>query len=118
MSQAGGTVSVRGQVGRLAAIAKIAPEERVLAGSVNGVLHALAGLTLAVFLVLPGTPRHHVEALLIAAVLALVWGACCLLLIDWRSVPDWLFHATTLLAFGGVAVSVASSGGVRLCGST
>ncbi len=107
----GGIAAIRARLERVTLLARVAPEERRLAGLVNGVLHLLAGLTLALFFVLPGVSHHHPAALLITAGLALAWGACSPLVIDWRQAPSWPFHLTTCVAFAGVAIVVASSGG-------
>src|ERR1700704_3036280 len=111
MLQRGGRGPVRERLERLVACAIVAPDERSLAGAVNGVLFLLAGLTLVSFIVLPGVGHSHPAALLIISGVALSWGACSLLLFDWSAAPSWVFHLSSAAWFTIVGAAVASSGG-------
>ncbi len=86
-------------------------EERELAGAVSGLLFAIGGVTLSLFMVLPGVTHAHPVPLLIDASLACAWGAISVLLIQWQRAPRWLIHASIVFGLAAVAVAVASSGG-------
>src|SRR5947209_9119286 len=94
---------------RLASLAAVAPEERMLAGSASGVLYMVGGITLASFVVLPGITRAHLLAILAIASVATSWGTCSIRLIDWDRAPIWLIHLSASVSFGLVAGAVASS---------
>jgi diguanylate cyclase (GGDEF)-like protein len=111
MIERGGTSTVRARLARLASLAQVEPEERALAGAVNGVLYVLGGLTLASFTVLPGISHAHPVTVLITAAVAFGWGACSLVLVDWRRARGWVFHLATLGGLVVVGVAVAASGG-------
>jgi diguanylate cyclase (GGDEF)-like protein/putative nucleotidyltransferase with HDIG domain len=102
---------MRAHLERLAAACTISPEERKLAGTVNGVMYVLGGATLATLTELPGISHAHRGAVLVTAAVCIAWGACSLLVIDWSKASRWLIHLSILLAFAATAVSVASTGG-------
>ncbi len=113
MLHCGGSDRLGERLRRIGAITAVAPEERALAGDVNGVLYMLGALTLLSFLILPGVSRAHPEVLLITAGLALSWGLCSLLVIDWRRAGSWMFHVASVAGFAIIAIAVASSGGAE-----
>ena len=95
---------------RLISAATVAPQERRLAGAVNGVLYLLGGITLASFMVLPGVTHAHATALLCTAGLALLWGVLSLLVIDWRRMPSWIVPLANVTGLVVVAIAVTASG--------
>ncbi|HUO71385.1 MAG TPA: hypothetical protein VMU39_11450 [Solirubrobacteraceae bacterium] len=102
---------MKARVQRLAAIGSVQPEERELAGLVSGILYVLGGITLALFLVLPGVAPEHPGALLTIAGVCCLWGASSMFLIDWGRAPSWLIQLSSALALVAIAAAVASSGG-------
>jgi diguanylate cyclase (GGDEF)-like protein len=94
-------------------ISRIAVEsdERELAGVVSGLLFAIGGVSLSLYMVLPGVTHAHPGPLLLDASLACAWGAISVLLIRWQQAPRWLIHASISSGFAAVTVAVASSGG-------
>jgi diguanylate cyclase (GGDEF)-like protein/putative nucleotidyltransferase with HDIG domain len=111
MLRIGGRSRLRAQFGRLASACTIAPEERQLAGAVDGIMFMLSGVTLAALTVLPGISHAHRAATLVTAGICICWGALILLLVDRMRAPVWLIHFSVLLAFAATAVAVASTGG-------
>jgi diguanylate cyclase (GGDEF)-like protein len=106
-----GVWSERPWRGRLAALALVEPDERRLAGVVNGTFWALGGLTVAAFMVLPGIPRMHSGWLLWIAAGAALLGICLGALVDWDRAPPWLLHLCTVSGLVVIALVVAGSGG-------
>lgn len=107
----GATVPTRIRLERLAALARLQPEERTLAGAVIGVLYMMGGLTLASLMLLPGVTHAHPAALLGTAAAATAWGAVSFWHIDWENARSRLIHLSTTAGFVVVAAAVASSGG-------
>ena len=95
---------------RLADRLRIDPAELSLAGTVNGTMWVLGGLTQFTYPLLPGAPRADQQALALLAAADVAWGACVLLVSRWRP-SALLVHASTALAVLAVAVVVAMTGG-------
>jgi diguanylate cyclase (GGDEF)-like protein len=98
---------------RLAALASVEPDERRLAGLVNGTFWALGGLTVAAFMLLPGVSHAHSQAMLLIAAGAIALGVGLTLLVDWDRAPYWLLHLCTASGLVVIAVVIAATGGVR-----
>jgi diguanylate cyclase (GGDEF)-like protein len=99
--------------GRLARLAGVAAEERLLAGRACGMLWAIGGVTAASFLRLPGIDHSHRDRVIALVAGALSWGLVQALAVPWRRVPGWLLHVSALAGFAVVAVLVASTGASR-----
>lgn len=99
--------------GRLAALAEVDVEERILAGRVCGTLGAVAAITAGLFVVLPGLDHAHRVWVLSLAAGWLGWGLAQALVIPWRRVPGWLLHLSVVAGFAVIAALVASSGASR-----
>lgn len=89
----------------------IASEERALSGAVSGAFYIIGGLTLVPLILLPGVPHAQRGWLVGLAVVACSWGACSLLLIDWKRAPRKLIHVSGIAGFAITGAAVASSGG-------
>jgi len=98
-------------LGALSAYPIVAPEERRLAGMISGVLYALGGVTLALYLVLPDVTEAHRAAVVAIAAAAIIWGLGSVFAVDWRNAPTWLIHIAQVAALALIAVGVASTGG-------
>ncbi len=96
---------------RAAALSAVESEERALAGTVSGLLYLIGGLTLALFVVLPGVAHSHPGTILMLAGVDCVWGACAVGLVDWRRAPRWLIHVTVAFGYVMVIVGAVASGG-------
>jgi diguanylate cyclase (GGDEF)-like protein len=96
---------------RLAASGAIPREERQLAGIIGGGLYLLAGATVSLFNLVPGIPHGNWVLLLGVGAVGTAWGALSLLRIDWLRVPNWVFHASTVVALGATAGVLSWSGG-------
>jgi diguanylate cyclase (GGDEF)-like protein len=107
----GATGTPRAMFDRLMSRIAVDSEERALAGVVSGLLYLSGGVTLSLFMVLPGVSRAHPVALLVDSGLACAWGAISLLLIPWPRAPRWLIHVSLTAGFAAITVGVASSGG-------
>ncbi|MBV9838545.1 MAG: diguanylate cyclase, partial [Solirubrobacterales bacterium] len=84
-----------------------------LAGQLGGALYLIGGLTLALFVVLPGITHAHTALLLAIAAVECGWGVCSIVAIDWAAVPRWLVHLSSGGSLPLIAVAIASSGGAR-----
>jgi diguanylate cyclase (GGDEF)-like protein len=95
-------------------VAALSPIERRLAGRAGGALFVVGGASVALYPLLPGSPKHGSMWILEAiAAIAISWGACALLLIRWERTGAWLMHAGTIAALASIALIVAVTGGSR-----
>jgi diguanylate cyclase (GGDEF)-like protein len=101
-----GEALIKSQLARLRGLAFIESDERRLAGSISGVLYMMGGV-----IVLPSLSHDQRGPLLVVAGVAVGWGACSLILIDWGRVPQWLIHASSTAGFALIAAAIALSGG-------
>ncbi|MCW2983014.1 MAG: hypothetical protein JWR63_584, partial [Conexibacter sp.] len=101
------------RVDRLAAHLRSSPTaERVIAGRVGGTLWLLAALATACLPLFPQveTPLWPWPLLWTAG--ALAWGACALVVIDWRVAPGWVLPAASAAAVVVIASITEITGGV------
>lgn len=101
------------RVRRHSQLLAIDPIERQMGGRAGGILYTVAGLSAASYPLLPGAIHGHTRWLYLIAVLSVVWGLVTLFCIDWARMHPAVTHLSTLSAFTGIAVAVASSGGSR-----
>lgn len=101
-----GEALLKSQLARLRGLAIVESDERRLAGSISGVLYMMGGV-----IVLPGVTESHQTVLMAVAAMAIAWGACSMLLIDWGTVPRWLIHVSSTAGFALIAAGIAFSGG-------
>lgn len=88
-------------------------EERAVAGHAGAVVWVIASLSvIAMALALPAAqvPRGTVVAMGVAGCL---WGAVSGLCLDYRRLPAWLIHLSTVAGVGAIAVAISLSGGAR-----
>ncbi len=102
---------IRAALERFVAMGGVAHEERQLAGTVSGAMFLVGGLTCVPLAALPGVSHTHTPALLAVAAVAVVWGLCSLLVIDWRHASLAVIHLSVLGGLAAIALAVASSGG-------
>jgi diguanylate cyclase (GGDEF)-like protein len=111
---AAGASSVLGQSFRgFSARIAVAVEERALAGTVCGAFYLIGALTLVPLVALVSGPHYHPTVLIVLAAVALVWGLCQLLVVDWDRAPLILIHVSVTAGLGIVIAAVAASGGAR-----
>ncbi len=96
---------------RAAVMTAVESEERELAGTVSGLLYLIGGLTVALFIVLPGVAHAHPAVILVLAGIGCIWGACAMLFVDWRRAPRWLIHFSLAVGYLMVIIAAAASGG-------
>ena len=91
----------------------IDPLERQMGGRAGGILYTVAGLSAAIYPILPGAINGDPVWLYTIAGLSLVWGLITLFYIDWSRVHPYITHLSTIAAFGGIAIATSSTGGSR-----
>jgi diguanylate cyclase (GGDEF)-like protein len=100
------------RVDRLAAHLRSTPDaERPLAGRVGGLLWLFAAVATFALPFFPqvDTPLWPWPALWTLG--ALAWGFCALLVIDWRTAPDWVLPVANAVAIVVIAVITHLTGG-------
>ena len=85
--------------------------EPMLTGRVGGALYAGAGLYALLLLVLPGTMLEHRALVLALGLASLGYGLLSLLVLNWRTLPEWVLRAGTLTALLSTALTVYATGG-------
>lgn len=88
-------------------------EERELAGRVAGLLYLIAGVTVSLLLLVPGTDTEHWLVVLGLAAFSVVWGLVCLFLIPWRRVHPLLSHLSSAMGLPLTAIAMAATGGAE-----
>ena len=101
----------RARIQRALAHLTIDPAERKLGGTVSGVLWSVGGSTLLAYPWLPGVTRAHVAVDTTIAALAIVWGLCSLLTVDWERGSPLRIQCSTALAFLAIGLAVWATGG-------
>jgi diguanylate cyclase (GGDEF)-like protein len=86
-------------------------DERPLAGRLNGAMFLVGATTTAGLPLLPGIEARAAWLVYSLAAAAAVWGLIALR-IDWRTLPGWLPHATSLSGLAAAGVAMALTGGV------
>ena len=86
-------------------------EERELAGRVAGLLYLIAAATVALLLLVPGTPVDSLSAVLALSAVGAIWGITCLFAIPWRSVHPLVSHVSTGMGLPLTAAAMAATGG-------
>ncbi|HEX3801633.1 MAG TPA: diguanylate cyclase [Solirubrobacteraceae bacterium] len=89
------------------------PVERELGGRAGGILFLIAGLSAAAYPLLPGSIDAHPGWLYTVAVAAVVWSLVSMFVVDWTRISPFATYITTVAALGGIAVAMASTGGMR-----
>ncbi|HEX4008912.1 MAG TPA: diguanylate cyclase [Solirubrobacteraceae bacterium] len=79
----------------------------------GAIVWAIASLSIiAMALVLPAGQTHR-TALVAMGLGGCLWGAVSGLLLDYRRLPAWLIHLSTIAGTAAIAVAIALSGGAR-----
>jgi diguanylate cyclase (GGDEF)-like protein len=86
------------------------PDERPLAGRLNGAMYLVAALTTAGLPLLPGIETRAAWLFYSLAAISGVWGLIALRM-DWHSVPGWALHATSIAGVAAAGVAMALTGG-------
>ncbi|MGH2858270.1 MAG: diguanylate cyclase [Solirubrobacteraceae bacterium] len=93
--------------------ASIRPEERASAGRIGAVMWAIASVSvIAMALVLPAAQIHRTP-LVAMGVGGCAWGAFSGLVLDYRRLPLWLIHASSVAGTAAVGIAISLSGGPR-----
>jgi diguanylate cyclase (GGDEF)-like protein/putative nucleotidyltransferase with HDIG domain len=87
------------------------PAERRLAGRIGGVVWLLFAVTLLVMLRMPGLPIEHGGAVVLLAVVAVVAGTACVMLVPWERVPRAAVHVSSGLGLLATALVGPLTGG-------
>ena len=83
------------------------------AGRIGAITWVIASLSvIAMALVLPAAQTHR-TALVIMGLAGCLWGAFSGIVLDYRRLPSWLIHLSTLTGTAAIAVAIALSGGAR-----
>jgi diguanylate cyclase (GGDEF)-like protein len=92
---------------------EIRREERMVAGQAGAVVWVIASLSvIAMALALPRAQGDH-ETVVAMGVAGCLWGAFSGLFLDYRRLPAWLIHLSTLAGVAAIAVAISLSGGAR-----
>jgi diguanylate cyclase (GGDEF)-like protein len=86
------------------------PDERPLAGRLNGAMYLVAALTTAGIPLLPGMHTRAPWLLYALAAVAAVWGIAALRL-NWMTVPGWVLHLTSISGVLATGAAMALTGG-------
>ena len=90
---------------------EIRQEERAAAGHTGAVVWVIASLSvIGMALTLPGD-RVHRGLVVAMGIGGGVWGICSGTLLDYRRLPTWLIHLSTMAGVVSIAVSISLSGG-------
>ena len=88
-------------------------EERELAGRVAGLLYLIAAATVALLLLVPGTPIDSLSTVLGLSAVGVIWGVACLFVIPWRSINPLVSHLSTGMGLPLTAIAMAATGGAQ-----
>ncbi|HEX3688338.1 MAG TPA: sensor domain-containing diguanylate cyclase [Solirubrobacteraceae bacterium] len=92
---------------------EIRPEERVVAGHAGAVVWLIASLSvIAMALALPGAQVHR-DTVLAMGVGGCLWAGLSGLFLDYRRLPVWLIHLSTMAGVVAIAIAMSLSGGAR-----
>ncbi len=109
---------------RLALVGRMAPavqglraldtrEERMLAGTVSGLLYLTGAVAALAVLLLPGATIESPGIVVGCAAFGIVWGTACLVWVPWERGAGLLSHVSSLTGFPIVAVLMAITGGAE-----
>jgi diguanylate cyclase (GGDEF)-like protein len=88
-------------------------EERVVAGHAGAVVWTIASLSvMAMALALPSAQVHR-DTVVAMGLGGCVWGGVSGLFLDYRRLPAWLIHLSTVAGVVSIAVAISLSGGPR-----
>ena len=88
-------------------------EERTVAGHAGAWCWVIASLSVvAMALALPRGQGHH-DTVVAMGVGGCLWGVFSGLVLDYRRLPAWLIHLSTLAGVAAIAVAISLSGGAR-----
>lgn len=85
--------------------------DRLLAGSMTGMLYLTGALSAVTLLALPGTPVRYPGIVLGVAALGALWGLAALTVVRWNTAAPWLTHVSSCAGFAVAGVIVAATGG-------
>jgi diguanylate cyclase (GGDEF)-like protein len=86
------------------------PDERPLAGRLNGAMYLVSAVTVGGLPLLPGIETRSVWLLYTLAGLAALWGLAALRM-DWSRVPGWVLHATSIAGVASAGAGMVLTGG-------
>ena len=88
-------------------------EERTAAGHAGAVVWVIASLSvIAMALALPSAHVHRDTVVAMGAA-GCLWGGLSGLFLDYRRLPAWLIHASTMAGVVAIGVAISLSGGAR-----
>lgn len=100
-------------VGSIRSAGALRDEERAAAGPIGAVVWAIASLSVvAMAVVLPSNDVHR-TAVISLGVGGALWGSVSGLVLDYRRIPVWVIHASTVSGIAAIAAAVELSGGAR-----
>ena len=92
---------------------EIRREERVVAGHAGAVVWVIASVSvIAMALALPAAQVHR-DVVVAMGLGGCAWGVLSGLLLDYRRLPDWLIHLSTLAGVVSISAVISLSGGGR-----
>ena len=86
-------------------------DEAINAGRMAALLYGVGGISGVLMLLLPGVHVTNTGLVVSVAVAGLLWAAIAGLLIDWRTIPPWLTHASCGLGLPITVLVMACTGG-------
>ena len=88
-------------------------EERAAAGHAGAAVWVIASLSvMAMALALPSAHVHR-DAVVAIGAAGCLWGGLSGLFLDYRRLPAWLIHASTMAGVVAIGVAISLSGGAR-----
>jgi diguanylate cyclase (GGDEF)-like protein len=87
------------------------PEEREQQGRVNAGMSAMVAATLLLALAIPGVEENSTGVIAAIAVLSAIWAVAAMRVIDWRTAPAWVPHASAIGAIATASVGMAAGSG-------
>ncbi|MFZ1995262.1 MAG: sensor domain-containing diguanylate cyclase [Solirubrobacteraceae bacterium] len=92
---------------------EIRAEDRAVAGYAGAVVWVIASLSVvAMALALPGEQVHR-DIVVAMGVGGCLWGGVSGLFLDYRRLPAWLIHLSTIAGMAALALAISLSGGAR-----
>ncbi len=88
-------------------------EERAVAGHAGAAVWLIASLSVAAMALALPRAQVHRDAVVVMGLAGCLWGGFSGLCLDYRRLPAWLIHVSTLAGVVAIAVAISLSGGAH-----